>query len=50
MKNIYFEYSWMLTKTLEINEKSRKNQGVYTYKITSILVANCPRALTLISK
>ena len=50
MKNIYFEYSWILTKTLEINEKSKENQGVYTYKITPISVANCPRVLTLVSK
>ena len=49
-KNIYFEYLWILWKTLEINEISREIQAVYTYKIIPISVANCPRALTLISK
>ena len=29
MKNIYHEYSWILMKTEEMNEKLRKNQGVH---------------------
>ena len=27
MKNIYHEYSWILMKTEEMNDKLRKNQG-----------------------
>ena len=29
MKNIYHEYSWIVMKTEEMNEKFRKNQGVH---------------------
>ena len=35
-------------KTLEMNEKSRKNKGV-TDKITPISVTNCPNVPNLIS-
>ena len=33
MQIFSFEYSWILMKTLEINEKSQKNQGVVLTKL-----------------
>ena len=33
MQIISFEYSWMLMKTLEINERAQNNQGVVLTKL-----------------
>ena len=42
MKNIYFEYSWIFMKTLEMNEKSQKNHDDI---LTKLLIAHLLIAL-----
>ena len=47
MKNISHEYLWILIETVEINEKSWKNQGV-DLQTSDISIVKCPRVPNLV--
>ena len=50
MKTNLFEYSWILMKTLEINEILRKKSKGFNFQNNSYLIDSCPRVPNLISQ
>ena len=51
MQIIYFEFSWMFMKTIEMNKKnSAEKWRGNTNKVTSISLDNCPRVPHMISQ